>query len=520
MRKKPGSFIHALSGLGFLAFFMLLSGFEIHQSIDPIEAGKQIYTKGTSPSGKEIIALLSGVKMPAAVLPCVNCHGADGAGRPEGGVTPSNLQWDILTKNNGGQSNNRKAHPPYTDKSFKKALTMGIDPGNSELLKTMPRYQLSQEDFNYLLAYLKVLGKEKEKGIDNSTIKTGFVLPPETQNPAKRLTLQKVLAAYFSEINLKGGIYNRKIEPIFATPDFFDQDDSTLESCFAIGNCWNIEAKQSITNWASKREIPIIGAISSMPISESLQNRYVFYLYPGLKDQAIAQLNFLNEKAHFNTRNIALVHDGTKETMSLTKMLSSACEKFNPNKLKNTRLGNTEAEIEAAIHQFKKEGMNTVFYFCAPGFENDFFRIAHKQNWYPDFFCLGNYSDIQPTEIPQSFDGRIFLAFPNWLDEFSQKGWDLYKSLKVKYDLPDDFQNMQLSALGAAMIYVEAVRNCGRKITREKLISNLEKLYEFKTGLIPPISYGLNSRIGSQKVYIVSLDLEHSALQLETIIKK
>ena len=55
--------------------------------------GKEIYLKGTSPSGQEITARLGnpGVEVPASLLPCVNCHGADGRGKPEGGIIPSDL---------------------------------------------------------------------------------------------------------------------------------------------------------------------------------------------------------------------------------------------------------------------------------------------------------------------------------------------------------------------------------------------------------------------------------------------
>src|SRR5882672_4421627 len=62
--------------------------------------GKQIYVLGTSPSGKDIFAYLGegSLEVPGSAMACANCHGLDGQGKPEGGVTPSNLSWEALTK--------------------------------------------------------------------------------------------------------------------------------------------------------------------------------------------------------------------------------------------------------------------------------------------------------------------------------------------------------------------------------------------------------------------------------------
>ena len=62
--------------------------------------GRQIYVRGAG-SGKESISAFMGdesMSIPASALPCASCHGDDGAGRPEGGVAPSDVRWQTLTK--------------------------------------------------------------------------------------------------------------------------------------------------------------------------------------------------------------------------------------------------------------------------------------------------------------------------------------------------------------------------------------------------------------------------------------
>ncbi len=47
--------------------------------------------------------------------------------------------------------------PASTDATIKRAITQGVDPAGESLDWTMPRWQMSAQDLNDLLAYLKTL---------------------------------------------------------------------------------------------------------------------------------------------------------------------------------------------------------------------------------------------------------------------------------------------------------------------------------------------------------------------------
>ena len=49
-------------------------------------------------------------------------------------------------------------HPRYDEESFKQAVTQGIDPGGDALDPLMPRWQMSDQELNDLITYLKRLG--------------------------------------------------------------------------------------------------------------------------------------------------------------------------------------------------------------------------------------------------------------------------------------------------------------------------------------------------------------------------
>jgi hypothetical protein len=57
-------------------------------------------------------------------------------------------------------------------------------------------------------------------------------------------------------------------------------------------------------------------------------------------------------------------------------------------------------------------------------------------------------------------------------------------------------------------VLVEGMRRTGRNLSRERLVAALEGLYDFETGLLRPLRYGPNRRVGTLGAYVVSVDVE------------
>jgi len=162
--------------------------------------GKRIYTEGKG-RGK-ITAYLpgAGIRAPGSGFPCVNCHLAGGTGQSEGGVRSADIAWFTLTKEYGGRRPSGRAHPPYTDETFRTAVTGGVDPAGNVLASAHPRYGMDREDLDDLLAYAgavlleeglrrsgKGVTREKLVGAVGNVwkLQTG-VTPPLTYNANRR----------------------------------------------------------------------------------------------------------------------------------------------------------------------------------------------------------------------------------------------------------------------------------------------------------------------------------------------
>lgn len=168
------------------------------------QRGHRIYLRGNGSAPiKAIVGGDASAPIPATVTPCVNCHGYDGRGIKEGGLSPSNLQWSELTK---PYASGARTHGPYTPSTLRRAFTMGFDPAGNALDPAMPRYQMSMRDADDLVAYLRTLGVAPDPGLTPTSIRVGVLLSPDREKAA---AVREVMEAY---VRLLPELYGRRLE--------------------------------------------------------------------------------------------------------------------------------------------------------------------------------------------------------------------------------------------------------------------------------------------------------------------
>jgi hypothetical protein len=280
-----------------------------------IERGRQIYLTGKSQSGGVIEAVLTGdVVTDAGTLPCVGCHGEDGRGRPEGGMQPSDIRWEQLTKPYGGRGQDGRQHVAYDARSVRKAIAMGIDPSGNPLLPTMPRHRMSQTDMDSLVAYLETLGEHRVDGIDDAAITIVTVQP---QGPPT--LVEAVLLAYFAEINARGGVFGRRLElavlHLHGDASIDDQREQfvaawTERPGFAVITPQLGAAESELLRWLADAGVPVIAPATNFPDPGTPPLASVFHVDGGIPAQALALAEFAaREPSDAKRRGVVVVPD-------------------------------------------------------------------------------------------------------------------------------------------------------------------------------------------------------------------
>ncbi|MFT4927445.1 MAG: ABC-type branched-subunit amino acid transport system substrate-binding protein, partial [Phenylobacterium sp.] len=454
----------------------------------------------------------SGAMLPATLMPCVNCHQYDGRGIPEGGITPADIRWFNLTKPYGISRKSGETHPPYTQRSIKTAITMGIDSGGQKLNSIMPRYQLTLKDMQDLVAFLTGLGSYQASGISDTHIDIGVILPRE--NPDKALAVKQILNAYFADLNQQGGIFQRQFRLVFIAPELSPaalKNQLTQSNVFAFvaSDLQGIETL--VADFSKTSGVPVIGALSSTPLLDFPPNRNIFYLLSGQNNQTRALQAFAQriDSAEKTASKTVVLMEKTPTFEALTKHFSSA----KPQVKLDVISFDSAKGLATTMARLQQHQVKVVYLLASQSSQARFFQQASVLKWWPNVLLPGSQMSGALFNSPAQFDQRIFVAMPNLPFDYSKDGINDYKRLQTGHKVMPQYRNSQLLAMAAAKLLKEGLTKIGRSMEQPKLVAMMEGVYRFDTQLTPRISFGPNRRLGASGAYIVTLDLVNKTIR-------
>lgn len=183
-------------------------------SVELVEAGRQIYEQGILPDGAQLVATRpEGLILQGQFAACVRCHRASGMGSIEGVAdkailvppvagpvlfAPALYANQFLDEEHHWVPNAtwRRAmkRPAYDRESLGLALRDGRNTMGEFLEAPMLHYDLDQYSLSALTAYLEVLGAETDPGVGADRITVGIVVTPDANPEDARAVLDIVRA--------------------------------------------------------------------------------------------------------------------------------------------------------------------------------------------------------------------------------------------------------------------------------------------------------------------------------------
>jgi ABC-type branched-subunit amino acid transport system substrate-binding protein len=402
----------------------------------------------------------------------------------------------------------------FEEKSVARAISEGVDTGGNRLDPVMPRYSMSWEDMTSLLAWLKRLEDEHAPGVTDLALRVGIVLPTRGQRGEVGQAMSGVLRAYFDELNAAGGIHGRKLEPVFLSHD--SDRETGLESLrrqlaqepvFALLSGFVPGAEQALAELAEREKLPLIGPLTRPSWAGDSSNPYVFSLLSGPREQAPLLAEYATRELHLDAPRVAILHP---QDVDLSKAASAARERFQALGWKQVELlGYGRGGLTPArVAELKRKGTRVVMFLGGDAELTMLTGEAQALAWAPYLLLPGTLSARAAVEAPTVFQGRIFLASPTSPSDERPHARETFSRLRSRVRTSGDYRMAQVSAYTAAVVLTEGLRRTGRQVSRKKLLDHLEHLYAFDAGLVPPLSYGPNRRVGAAGAYIVTVDLQ------------
>lgn len=496
-------------GLLIFALFILVST-SMNANALPLSssesAGKRLYREGLSASGEPIMARIgaAGMLLPATSLPCANCHGSDGLGRPEGGVRPPDLSWSRLSSTYGQQQINGRTYPAYTEASLARAIQEGRDPGNNRLDPAMPRFVLSMKNQRNLTAYLKRLADDRDPGLSPDSLHLGTLLPSTGALAEEGATVAAVLRGCVARINDAGGIHGRQLRLTILDPgpDRASAEQALdrlieQEQVFALIAPLAPALDSELASRLERAGVPLIGPLSLQGTTQV--SRQIFEPLPGLREQMIALANYAAATLRVLQGPTLIAYpDEPGQRLAAQKL----AQYLQDNAWQKVRLQAYESgQDELPL------GSRSVFYMGSSGGFSHLAERLQTAGQVPYLFAASNQVAGDLFQMPRDFSRRVFLAYPFVPSDWTLAGRLALTQLRERQRLGGEHAVLQVGAFSSMMLFSEGMKQAGRDASREKLISALEGLHDFDTGLTPLISFGPGRRLGLSGAHVVTVDL-------------
>ena len=476
-------------------------------SLSPLESrGAEVYHRGASQSGPPVFANVgsSGLRLPGTILPCAGCHGPDGRGRPEGGVDPVPVTWEHLTKAYGHRHGGRREHPAFTDATLKRAITQGIDPAGNRLDPAMPRFEMATDDLEALIAYMKHLGRETAPGITATTITLGVLVPGVGPLAAAGDAAAAVIQAYVGEINAQAGVYGRSI--VLRTERLGGDAAAAVaavdrlidEPVFALVGAIPSPLQAPVAERVEVEGMPLFHLWPPAAREAPDQRLYGFYLLAGLKQEALSLVEFADEQLRLGRPRAALIVASPQRDGPVVEAVQSRWADA-------TRIDapTTADEARRIARRLSADGVNLICVLARHDGVAMLLDAAAAAGWFPYVLVPGSLAGGGLGKVSAGFDSKIFLAYPLMPRDRDPEYLQKLEALRAKTGAPPQHLFSEAAAFVAVSVLVEGLRSGGRGLTRDALVAGVEKLYLYRTGLTPPLTYGPNRRIGAAEARIV-----------------
>ncbi|MCP3162238.1 cytochrome c/ABC transporter substrate-binding protein [Myxococcus qinghaiensis] len=484
--------------------------------VDPLMAkrGRSLFQRGQSVRGNPLMGFLAPerVELSGEVAACARCHGPSGRGSREGGVEVPDITPGAL-----GHSRARavgaledRARPAYSRTTLLRAITQGISASGRELGVTMPRYALDDAEREELLAYLGQLGEHPDPGVSPTTLSVGAALPLTGRRGPLGQEAAAVVRAVFADVNASGGIFRRKLEllveddaalhaPQKATPPGSDATTRLLDRGVLA-----LVASMRRGPLPSDARLTEEGAPLVLPLAlnggTSDEDSPVFFLYPD--EPALARLAVQSlaatRESELRRKPLVIVHTGGDEGQAWAQAV---------------RAETTRRELRAPMELLLPDGPlpvehwasappPAVLYAGTPEGLDTLLRALEAHA--PTVRVLAPASLAIP-EVVGASTGRIHFLYPAGLGERAPEFKDFAAFMK-RHGLAPGHTSFQFGAYAAARVLVEALTRAGAEVTRASLTQQLETLRDFDTGVSPPVTFGVNRRVGVQGGQLAALD--------------
>ncbi|WP_207802961.1 ABC transporter substrate-binding protein [Roseicella frigidaeris] len=336
-------------------------------------------------------------------------------------------------------------------------------------------------------------------GITADEIRIGNTAP--YSGPASAYgTIARCEAAFFRMVNERGGVAGRKVTFLsyddgYSPPKTVEQVRRLVEqdrvACLFqnVGTACN----SAIVRYANQRKVPHLfvgsgadkwGNYQDTPWSIGWQPSYrieaQIYTHHMLRERPDAKLALLYQNDDFGKDYVVGVRDVLKDRFNAVVRTAS--------------FEVTDPTVDSQILSLQSSGAEVLLTAATPKFAAQAIRKVHDVGWRPALHFLTNVSisagAVMNPAGPEKGTGIITSAYlkdstdPSWRDDPGMQEWRAF--MQQYYPDGDLTDAGNVFGYGIAATMLQVLRQCGRDLSRERLIQEAANLRTVEVPVLLP----------------------------------
>ncbi|MBI5440846.1 MAG: ABC transporter substrate-binding protein [Deltaproteobacteria bacterium] len=308
---------------------------------------------------------------------------------------------------------------------------------------------------------------------------------------------------YFDQVNEQGGIHGRKI--VFISEDD-KYDPSTAmaalkkllvrDKIFALSSTSGTPITAALSATIEKEQLPSMCTIAASAIFYPKPPKNIFSFGPFYSENTIFNVEYILNTSKVQKPKLAFFYQDDEFGQESELGLQKAVEKYGLEVVVREKYSRTAIDISSQVYNIKKAKPDFLLAATIPSHTIMLLKEAKKAGLDIPIFAVSNTRFESVISASGDAAANFYVTEYTSLPHESQfpgiasmmQAWKKGNAEGV----PTRYY--QLSRVNAILM-VEAMRRCGKDLTREKFRKELEALTNFENGGITGrISYGPNER--------------------------
>jgi ABC-type branched-subunit amino acid transport system substrate-binding protein len=364
-----------------------------------------------------------------------------------------------------------------------------------------------------------------EPGVTDSTVILGSVTPVSGPPSLLGKAHMAALRVWEQDVNARGGINGRKVE--------IRQDDDgyvpqralqgvkrlvEVEGIFGLIGTSGSAMLQAMLPYINEQHLPTINGMAVAAAHFTPPNKTVFVIGPTYCQELSAGMKYLVAAKKLQKEKFALVYQDDEFGNDVRCGYQKAVKELGLNSVSEIAFKRGTKDFSAEMLSLKQAGAT----FLASGgvvAEHSMLMKEAAKNQMPMTILAVHSAHLTPVQAlaGAAGDGYFVADYVPPLTDLSVPGMAKFIGLAQKYLSADEQKSLNrysITAYVGALLMEDAIRRCGKALTRACVVEKLETTKNFSTdGLASPINFAPNDRHSPSSVLVLRSDAKNSRFE-------